>query len=296
MAFVPLQVSRSCSATRVLVRPTLAPRRRSLPAPTLRPRDGMTFGFHLRDGSQLLSIELPAAWCDSTVGRLQAFIAARRGLEGWACHLVTSRGPVDALLLVRAAIVRGEEVVLARGPSPVHGAEPTTRCTLWMWGRAGDGASCLPTAVQLWPHRISAVALGTEHALVVTDAGLVLAWGSNSHGQLGTGGDGKHTVATQKPRIVQRLAATHCHAVACGSHCSSAITSAEGLFTWGHHQPSNSPTQLEKSWVNRHGATTCGRWARAVAFGGSAAREKRPPWPCTPRRARCALASPSQIW
>lgn len=256
----------------------------------------MTFGFHLRDGSQLLSIELPAAWCDSTVGRLQAFIAARRGLEGWACHLVTSRGPADALLLVRAAIVRGEEVVLARGPSPVHGAEPTTRCTLWMWGRAGDGASCLPTAVQLWPHRISAVALGTEHALVVTDAGLVLAWGSNSHGQLGTGGDGKHTVATQKPRIVQRLAATHCHAVACGAHCSSAITSAEGLFTWGHHQPSNSPTQLEKSWVNRHGATTCGRWARAVAFGGSAAREKRPPWPCAPRRASYALASPSQIW
>ena len=159
-----------------------------------------TFSFHLRDGSELLSVELPSAWCDSTVGRLQAFIAAKRGLEGWSCHLLTARGPVDTLLLVRAAIVRGEEVVLARGPNPMHGAEPTTRCTLWMWGRVVDGATVnVPTAVQLWPHRISAVALGTEHALVVTDAGLVLAWGSNSHGQLGTGGDGKHTAATQKP-------------------------------------------------------------------------------------------------
>ena len=159
------------------------------------------FSFHLRDGSELLSVELPSAWCDSTVGRLQAFIAAKRGLEGWSCHLVTARGPVDTLLLVRAAIVRGEEVVLARGSNPMHGAEPTTRCTLWMWGRVVDGATVnVPTAVQLWPHRISAVALGTEHALVVTDAGLVLAWGSNSHGQLGTGGDGKHTAATQKPR------------------------------------------------------------------------------------------------
>ena len=160
------------------------------------------FSFHLRDGSELLSVELPSAWCDSTVGRLQAFIAAKRGLEGWSCHLLTARGPVDTLLLVRAAIVRGEEVVLARGPNPMHGAEPTTRCTLWMWGRVVDGATVnVPTAVQLWPHRISAVALGTEHALVVTDAGLVLAWGSNSHGQLGTGGDGK-------PAAAQKLALT----------------------------------------------------------------------------------------
>ena len=247
----------------------------------------MIFSFHLRDGSQLLSIELPAAWCDSTVGRLQAYIAAKRGLEGWACHLVTPRGPPDALLLVRAAIVRGEEVLLARGPSPRHEAEPTTRCTLWVWGRAADGALSVPTAAaHLWPHRISAVALGTEHVLVVTDAGLVLAWGSNSHGQLGTGGDGsRHAEAAPRPRIVQKLAVTYCRAVACGAHCSGAIASPEGLFTWGQHQPANSPTQLESSWVNRHGATTCGRWARAVAFGGLAAREKRPLWPCASRRA-----------
>ncbi len=233
-------------------------------------RVGSAFSFHLRDGSQLLSIKLPAAWCASTVGRLQAFIAAKRGLEGWACHLVTSRGPADELLLVRAAIVRGEEVLLARGPSPRHGAEPTSRCTLWMWGRAVGGASpSVPTALHLWPHRISGVALGTEHVLVVTGEGLVLAWGSNSHGQLGTGKDGSHTEAARRPRIVQSLAATHCHAVACGAHCSGAIASAEGLFTWGQHQPANSPTQLETSWVNRRGATTCGRWARAVAFGGS---------------------------
>ena len=63
--------------------------------------------------------------------------------------------------------------------------------------------------------------------------------------------------------------------VACGARCSSTITSDGALFTWGQHQPANSPTQLEKSWVNRHGATACGRGARAVAFGGSAAREMR---------------------
>ena len=61
------------------------------------------FSFHLRDGSELLSVELPSAWCDSTVGRLQAFIAAKRGLEGWSCHLVTARGPADTLLVVREA-------------------------------------------------------------------------------------------------------------------------------------------------------------------------------------------------
>ena len=238
------------------------------------PETTRAFTFLLRDGTALLSIALPSTWSASTIGRLQAFIAEKRGLKGWACHFVTPRGPADELLLVRAAIVRGEEVVLARGPCPLHSEErAATRLTLWVWGRAVDGA-VLPTpkALDLSPHRIRGVALGTEHALVVTSAGLVLAWGSNSHGQLGTGSDGIYDVA-RRPRVVQGLAAAHCTYVACGAHCSGAIGIFEGradqLFTWGQHQSHNSPTLFETSWVNRHGATRCGRGARAVAFGGA---------------------------
>jgi len=228
------------------------------------------FTFNLRDDAKLLSITLPSAWCAASVGKLQAFLACKRGLEAYAVHMLTSRGVADTHMPVRACIVPGEEVVLARGPPPTHSEASSTRRTLWVWGRTVDGDVLSEPMRQprLWPHHVVGVALGTEHALVVTDAGLVLSWGSNSHGQLGNGGDGNPWQLTRRPRLVRALAEVHCASVSCGAHCSAAIASATGaLYTWGHNQASNTPTHFESAWVNRHGATPCGRASRAIAFG-----------------------------
>eukprot|EP00962_Isochrysis_galbana_P039432 scaffold14102_cov128-Isochrysis_galbana.AAC.8 len=111
--------------------------------------------------------------------------------------------------------------------------------------------------------QVQAVALGAEHALLVTRDGLALSWGSNGSGQLGTGDEEPRSL----PAVVRLLAATRCVVPSCGARCSGVVDASGRLWTWGEHQPANAPSSLHSSWINRHGATECGLGVREVAFG-----------------------------
>jgi len=65
--------------------------------------------------------------------------------------------------------------------------------------------------------------------IMISDRGRLFSFGSNIHGQLGTGGS-----TTAKPTIVEELSAVRVAAIAAGNHHSCAITAYTGtLYTWG---------------------------------------------------------------
>ncbi len=81
-------------------------------------------------------------------------------------------------------------------------------------GRPGDeltlglvsNASSLITSM-----KVAAVACGDQHSVIVTEGGLVFAWGSNLRGQLGVGPQvAKQQTPAQVPRVLARR-------VACGA-------------------------------------------------------------------------------
>lgn len=109
------------------------------------------------------------------------------------------------------------------------------------------------------------MSLGAEHALLVTRDGLVLSWGGNGSGQLGTGDETPRSL----PTLVRSISVTRCVRPACGARCSGVVDASGRLWTWGEHQPDNAPSLLHGSWVNRHGATQCGLGVRDVAFGAA---------------------------
>ena len=78
--------------------------------------------------------------------------------------------------------------------------------------------------------RVSAVACGLHHTLLLTTSGHVFAFGSNSHGQLGVG----DLAPRGAPAAVQKLP-DKVVMVAAGSYHSAALTSGGQLFTWGNN-------------------------------------------------------------
>ena len=99
------------------------------------------------------------------------------------------------------------------------------------------GGQCiwLPRVVQMPGPEIAihAVACGANHTLVLSTTGQMYAWGSNSHGQLGTGQVEKRE---GPPVGVQPVAfETHTLAISCGTTHSAAITIDGALYTWGHN-------------------------------------------------------------
>ena len=214
--------------------------------------------------SELCRITLPRSWASATVGRLVDLLAARAGLPEWDCHLAGPRGPLGNGIPLAAALVARETVDLARGPSPLPPDLSRNRRTLWMWGRHVDGSiHPRPSRQPTGEHRIHRLALGEEHVLALTSVGLVLAWGRNECGQLGTGGE----MSEMSPSVVRALAGARCTEVACGPRCSGAIDAEGALWSFGANQPANRPLKFHTSWANRGGATACGLDVASVAFG-----------------------------
>jgi alpha-tubulin suppressor-like RCC1 family protein len=96
---------------------------------------------------------------------------------------------------VRVAVPGGRRVV-AVDAAGGHAVALTSDGQAWAWGRnnagqLGDGTRTdrsRPVRVRTpGGARVVAVAAGTDHALAVTTAGSVLAWGANRAGQLGRG-------------------------------------------------------------------------------------------------------------
>ena len=236
----------------------------------LKPRRPKPFIFYVRatadeHASKLRRITLPHSWAQATIGRLVEYLSARFSLPSWDLHIKTARGAVGTHLVVTAALVRRETVDLARGPSPASGGARNRR-TLWVWGRCVDGTITESPCRQptLGAHQIVRVAVGDEHVLALTTASLVLSWGRNDCGQLGTGDER----ALAAPRVVRTLAAAgRCVEVAAGARCSGVIDARGELWAFGANQPANHPLRFHSSWANARGATACGTDVRAVAFG-----------------------------
>jgi alpha-tubulin suppressor-like RCC1 family protein len=112
--------------------------------------------------------------------------------------------------------------------------------TLYSWGsndtgqlgstRTG-GHRARPARVQLPPGvSVRAVSGGEDHALAVTTAGQVYAWGANSTGQLGNGSTG-HGSGT--PARVTLPHGARAATVAAGEGDSLAVTTAGQVLGWG---------------------------------------------------------------
>lgn len=101
------------------------------------------------------------------------------------------------------------------------------------YGDLGDGshhnARHLPVRVRLPAGTtIRAITAGCDHAMAITSAGRLLAWGRNTYGQLGNGG----TTDSDVPVRVALPSGAKPTIIAAGCVHSIALTSA-GLFAWG---------------------------------------------------------------
>ena len=76
------------------------------------------------------------------------------------------------------------------------------------------------------------VALGPEHAVLLTRDGHVYTWGIGSSGKLGHGGLWDET----EPRLVETLAKRRSIVIACGEQHTIAITDNGSLWTWGDNR------------------------------------------------------------
>eukprot|EP00048_Salpingoeca_helianthica_P021834 m.14644 g.14644 ORF g.14644 m.14644 type:complete len:1439 (-) comp6476_c0_seq2:37-4353(-) len=77
--------------------------------------------------------------------------------------------------------------------------------------------------------RITQVAVGASHALVLSDEQYVFGWGSNVHGQLGHG----NTQPYDSPTMVNALAGKGVARIACGGDVSAFVSSTGLLLTCG---------------------------------------------------------------
>ena len=111
---------------------------------------------------------------------------------------------------------------------------------VYAWGYGSEGQLGLgdeddrptPTRIEaLEGERVSAVAVGDDHALAVTERGALLTWGYGVDGRLGHG-DGE---ARLLPCIVEAfVGAVRVAAVAAGRWHSLAVCERGGLYSWGN--------------------------------------------------------------
>ncbi|XP_051740002.1 RCC1 domain-containing protein 1 [Ctenopharyngodon idella] len=76
------------------------------------------------------------------------------------------------------------------------------------------------------------LALGTEHAVLLTSDGTVYSWGSGSHGQLGHGG----LTSQEEPQVVEALWGVPIRAVSAGSWHSASVSTGGDLYMWGWNE------------------------------------------------------------
>ncbi|KAM6936907.1 RCC1 domain-containing protein 1 [Xenentodon cancila] len=76
------------------------------------------------------------------------------------------------------------------------------------------------------------LALGGEHAVLLTATGAVYTWGQGSHGQLGHGG----LIAEKEPRTVEALWGMPMSSVAAGGWHTICISDAGDLYVWGWNE------------------------------------------------------------
>src|SRR6185437_3103473 len=99
-------------------------------------------------------------------------------------------------------------------------------------GKTG-GNTALPGPASLPPGvTVRTAAAGEDHALAVTTAGQVYAWGSNDDGELGNGSTSGQPNPTPAP--VRLPAGTQVIAATAAEHDSLAVTAGGDVFGWGN--------------------------------------------------------------
>ncbi|KAF5893394.1 methionine aminopeptidase 2 isoform X2, partial [Clarias magur] len=78
----------------------------------------------------------------------------------------------------------------------------------------------------------ASLALGTEHAVLLTVSGTVYTWGHGSHGQLGQG----TLVSGDEPQAVEALWGVPMKSVAAGGWHSACISAGGDLYVWGWNE------------------------------------------------------------
>ncbi|XP_008274091.1 RCC1 domain-containing protein 1 [Stegastes partitus] len=90
-----------------------------------------------------------------------------------------------------------------------------------------------PFYCPLSPHlKARSMALGGEHAILLTATGAVYTWGQGSHGQLGHGG----LTSEEEPRAVEALWGMPMSSVASGGWHSVCISDGGDLYVWGWNE------------------------------------------------------------
>jgi X-linked retinitis pigmentosa GTPase regulator len=105
-------------------------------------------------------------------------------------------------------------------------------CGLNNHGQLGSGTQNderLPCYVNRIPDKVSEVACGDEHTIVLTLKGEVYAMGANSRGQLGTGSPSK---GCSLPTFLEELSFSKMVRVRAGAF-SASISSEGQLYVWG---------------------------------------------------------------
>jgi E3 ubiquitin-protein ligase HERC4 len=83
--------------------------------------------------------------------------------------------------------------------------------------------------------RVTQVACGHSHSLALTAEGLLYAWGSNEHGQLGV--SPSSTSHLGQPRPIESLPPDmKVLQVACGGHHNLALMNSGRVFSWGSNR------------------------------------------------------------
>jgi alpha-tubulin suppressor-like RCC1 family protein len=146
------------------------------------------------------------------------------------------------VMLALAGAVASATVGFAAGaaaaPQARAATAASTATSLVAWGansggQLGNGsttAATSPVTVSLPSGTtVTGEAVGANHALAVTGTGTVLAWGTNSSGQLGNGS----TTSTTTPVAVSLPSGTTVTEVSAGNGFSLALTSAGQVLAWG---------------------------------------------------------------
>ncbi|XP_056596567.1 RCC1 domain-containing protein 1 isoform X2 [Triplophysa dalaica] len=76
------------------------------------------------------------------------------------------------------------------------------------------------------------LALGTEHAVLLSSSGAVFTWGSGSHGQLGHG----HLTSQEEAQVVEALWGVQITAVSAGGWHSASVSAGGDLYMWGWNE------------------------------------------------------------
>ncbi|SEC00627.1 hypothetical protein [Paenibacillus sp. GP183] len=78
-------------------------------------------------------------------------------------------------------------------------------------------------------NKVVEISAGASHVLAITESGMLIAWGSNGHGELGDGTNINKTLP------VQIGTATDWYKISAGSNYSMAIKKDGTLWAWGNN-------------------------------------------------------------